>query len=272
MSSHDDANNLERYIDRLPDEFREKLTHASKRARIVAALIARDGYVTSDTLRQKYYYHHPPRAIRDLKDVGIPVVTSMVTTDNGRRIACYTFGEKADNGASSKRGRRPIPKAFRKKVIAEFHGTCVLCSTPYPSQQLQVDHRIPYMIEGDEGNSTLTVENFMVLCRECNRAKSWVCETCNNGAGVKDPNVCRECYWAFPEHYSHVATVPIRRLTIVWRGEQEIAIYGILEDLARSEGKPMADIVKEAVAHYAKDVKILSRSDCQEQLQSRDEP
>jgi hypothetical protein len=37
---------------------------------------------------------------------------------------------------------------------------------------------------------------------------------------LKDETICRTCYWAFPEDYSHVAMQDIRRIDIIWSGEE----------------------------------------------------
>jgi len=58
--------------------------------------------------------------------------------------------------------------------------------------------------------------------------------------------VCRSCYWAYPESYSHVATLAQRRLDIVWAGE-EVAEYEVARKKASIANKTLPDFVKEAL-------------------------
>src|ERR1035438_8358809 len=58
-------------------------------------------------------------------------------------------------------------------------------------------------------------------------------EHCENWKSTKDKNICLSCYWAFPEKYSHVAMRQIRRVDLVWQGE-EVAQYEKLKADAAS--------------------------------------
>jgi len=60
---------------------------------------------------------------------------------------------------------------------------------------LQVDHRIPYEIAGEQDEQD--VEIYMLLSPSANRAKSWTCEHCENWA-TKSPDFCVKCFWAYP--------------------------------------------------------------------------
>ena len=48
-----------------------------KRARIVINHILKHGSITTDDLKEQYGYDHPPRAIKDVSDQGIPLVRMM---------------------------------------------------------------------------------------------------------------------------------------------------------------------------------------------------
>ena len=41
---------------------------------------------------------------------------------------------------------------------------------------LQIDHRVPYEVGGDDKSETLNPDDFMLLSGSANRAKSWSCE------------------------------------------------------------------------------------------------
>ena len=67
---------------------------------------------------------------------------------------------------------------------------------------LQVDHRVPYEIGGEQDEEEL--DCFMLLSPSANRAKSWTCEHCTNWE-TQDTEFCLSCFWAHPEKYNHVA-------------------------------------------------------------------
>ena len=92
------------------------------------------------------------------------------------------------------------------------------------------------------------VNAYMLLCPSANRAKSWSCEHCPNWV-TKDPATCKLCYWAYPESYSHVATREVRRLDVMWTGE-EVEVYDGLSEGAAQRGIDMPDYVKEVLAHH----------------------
>jgi hypothetical protein len=41
---------------------------------------------------------------------------------------------------------------------------------------------------------------------------------------MKDPSACKNCYWANPSEYNHIALREIRRIEIVW-SDEEITVY-----------------------------------------------
>jgi hypothetical protein len=50
----------------------------SKRPRTVIQHILKHGFVTSQELKGTYGYNHPPRAVRDVREHGIPIITYRV--------------------------------------------------------------------------------------------------------------------------------------------------------------------------------------------------
>ena len=83
----------------------------------------------------------------------------------------------------------------------------------------------------------------MLLCGECNRSKSWVCEHCANWLELKRPEICASCYWASPEAYTHVAMRDLRRVDLVWT-EEEIAVYEQFKARAVKNGISLPDYLK----------------------------
>lgn len=68
----------------LSAKFRAQLEAVTaKRARIVIDHILEHGYITTEELKNKYGYNHPPRAARDVREEGIPLETFKVVGSMG---------------------------------------------------------------------------------------------------------------------------------------------------------------------------------------------
>ncbi len=223
-----------------------------KRARIVVDHIRKHGSITTDDLKEKYGYDHPPRAIKDVSDQGIPLVKANVRKKDGKRMAEYRFGDLDNISAGRTGGRINFSKAFKEALAAEYGGRCCLCNAPFEPRYLQIDHRIPYLVAGDRAAASRDVKDYMLVCGSCNRAKSWSCEYCPNGLVTKDPKVCAVCYWANPLKYTHVATVDIRRFDLTWMGD-EVPEYDAAKVKAGPGEQSMPKFVKEAVRRAVRD-------------------
>lgn len=211
-----------------------------KRARIVVEAILRSGFVTTEALKN-IGYNHPPRAIKDVTDQGLPLVRSWVKGTDGRRMASYTFGDPRRIRDDRLDGRLVSSKQFKDALIKASGGRCAICAARLDNRYLQVDHRVPYEVAG---NSALNDEGgFMPLCGSCNRAKSWSCEHCQNWQEAKDVGVCKACYWASPGEYSHVAQEPVRRLDVIWQ-VAEVAEYEAAKRAAKIAGVTLPEFVK----------------------------
>ena len=207
----------------LPPEFLKRLKKiTARRARIVIDHLLEHGQITSEDLKDIYGYNHPPRAIRDVRERGIPIETFWTTSSDGRRIAAYRFGNPDDVREGRMSGRKVFSKAFKAQLVQKQNNHCAICNTRYEPRYLQIDHCVPYEVSGDDVERK--VEAYMLLCTSCNRAKSWSCEHCVNWQEAKDSVVCLTCYWASPTDYTHVATLEERRISLVWQGD-EIADY-----------------------------------------------
>src|SRR3972149_10286903 len=221
---------------------------SNKRARIVIEHILAHGFVTTEELEKKYGYNHPPRAARDVREYGIPLETFRVKHTDGRSIAAYRFGDMTQIRMGRLQGRQTFPKQFKNALYEKQNGKCAICAGRFESRYLQVDHCVPYEVVGEiEGE--LNLENFMLLCGSCNRAKSWSCEHCENWINEKSPKVCLSCYWANPESYVHIALREIRRADIVWE-KDEIQVYEKLKQQAEQNSSPLPEFVKKAVKKF----------------------
>ncbi len=201
----------------LPKELRDAVSRVTaKRPRIVLDHILRHGRVTTQELRDEYGYNHPPRAKRDVVEQGIPLRTTRVRAPDGRSIAAYELDLEAVVEGRKSGGRQAIPKHIRQALMDATGCTCAVCETQYPPTLLQADHRVPFEVAGEAPQGGVG-SLYQVLCRACNRAKSWSCEHCANWT-ARDPLTCATCYWAHPEQYAHIAMSEERRIELVIRG------------------------------------------------------
>lgn len=222
----------------------------NKRSRVVIDHILEHGFVTTEELEKLYGYNHPPRAARDVREQGIPLETFKIKSSEGRTIAAYRFGNLQQTVSAFSLGRRNFPKRFKQILYDEQNGKCAVCSGLFEQRYLQVDHRIPYEVSGDEDILRLDIRDFMLVCGPCNRAKSWSCEHCLNWT-TKSLEVCRSCYWSYPNQYTHIALQEVRRLHLIWQGE-EIAIYEELGQLAQQMDQVLPEYVKSVIQRALK--------------------
>lgn len=230
---------------KLPKEFID-LCHSvtAKRPKTVIDHILKHGSITTEELKEKYGYNHPPRAARDVREHGIPLETFRVTGSDGREIAAYRFGDVSIQRFKKLSGRTGLSKKIKDALVEKYSCKCFIYLEEVDERELQIDHRVPYEVGGDGEGVELDPEDFMLLSGSANRAKSWSCEHCENWNNIKDRTICLTCYWAYPESYSHIATRQIRRLDLVWQGK-EIDIYEKLKAEAHSLEKEIPSFVKE---------------------------
>lgn len=239
--------------DDFPDVFLKRLQAVTnRRARIVIDHILKHGYVTTEELEVQYGYKHPPRAARDVREEGIPLETFTVKTTEGRSIAAYRFPDVRQIRNQQFAGRRTFPKAFKESLTSTDGVQCTICLQPFDLRYLQVDHRVPYQVVGDTKSLELDPDEYMLVCGSCNRAKSWSCEHCLNWIEIKTPAICRACYWASPATYKHIALQEIRRLELVWTG-QEAAIFERLKARAEEWRSTMPDYVKSVIEKHLRE-------------------
>jgi len=218
----------------------------AKRPRTVIDHIIKYGHITTEELKEQYGYNHPPRAARDVREQGIPLVTFKVRDSTGRSIGAYRFGAWDDFRSDRLKGRNAFSKQFKKDLVSHHGEKCHICSGTFAERYLQIDHRIPYEVAGDEIFGERNLDDYMLLCSSCNRAKSWSCEHCPNWLNDQDKSICTTCYWASPESYTHIALREIRRLDIVWE-ENEVHHYDKLKQASEKAGEDMPKFVKDVL-------------------------
>ncbi len=217
-----------------PKDFIDKLNSVKeKRPSTVIQHILKHGYITTEEFETLYGYKHPPRAIRDVREHGIPIETYRVKSSDGRAIGAYRFGDptKAEDTLSKVAGRTVLSKALKKALIDKYGSKCFIYLQPMEERLLQVDHRVPYEIGGEKDETN--IDSYMLLSPSANRAKSWTCEHCPNWK-IRDASFCLKCFWAHPENYTHIAGKEQRQITISFTGN-EIEDYNKLIELVGQE-------------------------------------
>ena len=204
---------------KLPKSFLAQLNAITKkRPRTVIQYILEHGYITTEDLKN-LGYEHPPRAARDVREQGVPLETFRVKDSAGRNIAAYRFGDptKTSDKLSKAEGRTVLSKALKKALIEKYGSKCFIYLQPMEERLLQIDHRIPYEIGGEQDEKD--TDCYMLLSPSANRAKSWTCEHCPNWK-PKEADFCMRCFWAHPENYTHIAGQEQRQIVITFTGNE----------------------------------------------------
>lgn len=230
-----------------PERYAACLAVTAKRPRTVIKHILQHGFITTEELKEIYGYNHPPRAVRDVREEGIPLETFRVADKTGRQIAAYRFADFSEIVAGRVGGRKAFSKLFKEQLIARYGARSMLTNESLEARYLQIDHRIPYEIAGN--NAGEGVEEYMLLDASAQRTKSWSCENCENFRAIKDASICRSCFWAFPEQYSHVAMRQERWLGVVWSGEEVATFDALTQEASRQRFTPQ-ELVKQAIAAF----------------------
>lgn len=223
----------------------------NKRAVETLKALLDKGRVSTDEI-QAVGYNHPPRAIADIRDLGVPIVTTMTTSEKtGKSMAVYTFGKLEDIREGRIGGRSAFSKSFKKDLVKHYGAVDHITRVPVDERVLQIDHRVPYRIAGEFRGATPNVDNFMLLDGSSQRAKSWSCENCPNMKAPRTADICRTCFWAFPENYTHIATKEYRRTDIVWR-EADVAVHDLLKEQADKRDIDVAELLRGIARHRAR--------------------
>lgn len=216
-------------------------------ATVIRHLLKHD-YITTEELREKYGYRHPPRAIRDVRERGINIITCKMKMSDGRTIGAYKFGDPvfSDNATLKISGRTSLSKALKKALVDKYGAKCFIYYQSMDEHTLQVDHRIPYEIGGEKDETD--IDCFMLISPSANRLKSWTCEHCPNWSR-KDISCCEHCFWAYPENYTRICGKERRQIIITFT-ENEIKDYDKLVSLV---GLDKAEVtIKALISNFVK--------------------
>lgn len=230
---------------KLTEEFLARVRAVTaKRPKAVIDHIIKHGSVTTEDLKTLYGYNHAPRAVRDVRENGIPLKTTMTKDSNGRRCGAYTFDVMVALDGEKIGGRKAFSKNVKDALIKRDGSQCAVCELKYEARYLQVDHCVPYEVAGESLSDNL--EQLMLVCGSCNRGKSWSCEKCENWIKTKNVKACQTCYWASPKNYQHMALVQIRRVDVGWEGD-EAKVYDRLREKSAKEGVSVQALLKKIV-------------------------
>lgn len=233
----------------LPKEFIKLCRSVSaKRPKTVIDHLLKHGQITTEELKTVYGYDHPPRAVRDVKEHGIPIERVSATGSNGRKIAAYRFADPKTVRVRKFDGRTGLSKQIKEALIAKYGCKCFIYLEEMPESDLQIDHRVPFEVAGE--SEAMSAEGFMLLSGSANRAKSWSCEHCENWKTLKQKEVCLSCYWAYPENHNHIAMRELRRVDLLWQGK-ETAQYEKLKADAAEAGMEIPEFVKDILRRLA---------------------
>lgn len=219
-----------------------------KRPATVIQHILKHGFITTEELKNNYGYEHAPRAARDVRERGVNLITYRVKGSDGRNIAAYKFGDPVfvEDKLSKVGGRTALSQALKKSLVDKHGSVCFIYLQPMEERLLQVDHRVPYEIGGEQDEND--IDCYMLLSPSANRAKSWTCEHCSNWV-VKDPAICENCFWAHPEEYTHIAGKEERQIIITFT-DNEIEDYNRLISLVGIEEAEKT--IKDLISNYVK--------------------
>ena len=231
-------------IDKKLLEAAQKVT--AHRPKIVIDHIIKYGFISTEELKETYGYSHPPRAAGDVRDQGIPLETFKVKARDGRSIGAYRFGDPSKIESGKLGGRKVLPKKLKKQLIERFGPQCAISKEEYDGPYLQVDHRIPYRIAGDNASTDNNLDDFMLLSGSAQRQKSWACESCLNFSTNKNLSTCKSCCWAFPDGFTHVAMKQERRIDVTFT-QEELQKYQILQQKAQKNGSSIQSEIKKLI-------------------------
>ena len=220
----------------------------AKRPATVIQHILKHGFITTEELKNRYGYEHAPRAARDVRETGVNLITYRVKDSDGRNVAAYKFGDPVfvEDKLSKVGGRTALSQALKKSLIDKYGSVCFIYLQPMEKSLLQVDHRIPYEIGGEQDENN--IDCYMLLSPSANRAKSWTCEHCSNWV-VRDLDMCKNCFWAHPEEYTHIAGREERQIVITFT-DNEIEDYNRLISLVGVDEAEKT--IKELISEYIK--------------------
>lgn len=228
----------------------------SKRAKWAIDHLLKNGSICSKTILDAGHMH-TSRVICDVRDQGIPVITEYTKQgqppakikskdgklEKSKRFAVYRLGVPENINRAKFGGRKAIPKNIRNKLILKSGSVCNLSDRQLIEYELEVDHRIPFLLLGEPENRKCP-SNYMLLSKSMQRKKSMACENCPNIHKYRKIENCLSCYWASPEQYTHIAMVEERCVALSW-DETDVNLFEQIANKAKEQGISVQAYIKE---------------------------
>lgn len=222
------------------------------RAKVAADLLIKKGTITKyDFENTNVPVSQAPRAIRDLKDHGIPIKTlERISVPQAKtKVSQYAFGSVDDIVSTSKYGRMYNPSGMKEKLVRLHGRVCVFCGKKLSGQDMELDHKLPVNIFGDLSSvERLNPDNYQLVCRKCNRLKR---EATSHGAfddRKQGMDIVKQNYWYDPVRYrknkkGHLFDQSI----IVWNTNEDRQVYNQIEQYAEDSKKDFQEALKDMV-------------------------
>ena len=125
------------------------------------------GLINTEELQERYGYTHPPRAIRDVREAGIPIESHRIVSSRTGRAWLSTVSATLTMEST-------VPASLKDSLIDEHGEVDNLTGQAVPARMLQIDHRVPYEIAG-KPTFPLDTPDFMLLDASTQRAKAFTC-------------------------------------------------------------------------------------------------
>ncbi len=83
----------------------------------------------------------------------------------------------------------------------------------------------------------------MLLSPSANRKKAKFCESCENYNKLKLPEICKKCYWAYPDDYEHIALQNHKVVELLWQ-DNDIDNFNKIKTSAEKQNKSLQEYIK----------------------------
>lgn len=220
------------------------------RAKAAADLLMEKGVITKYDFEETHVpVSQAPRAIRDLKDHGIPIETlrKISVPQAKTKVNRYTLGSIDNINTSMRYGRMYDPTGMKEK-LAKLHGdVCVFCGKKLTAKDRELDHKLPVNIFGDLSPvERLNPDNYQLVCRGCNRLKR---EATSHGAfddQREGMDIVKQNYWYDPVQYRKNRDDRLyAHNVIVWNTSKDIQAYKQISQYAKDSSKSFQEALKD---------------------------
>ena len=247
-----EVENMEKQYNSVEEYVKDIYDNLYPRAKAAADLLMNKGIITKyDFESTNVPISQAPRAIRDLKDHGIPIKTleRVNVPQSKSKVSQYTFGDVADITVANKYGRMYNPTGMKDR-LAKLHGNvCVFCGKELSGKDRELDHKLPVNIFGDLSPvERLNPDNYQLVCRKCNRLKR---EATSHGAfddRQDGMEVVEHNYWYDPVQYrKNKSDSLFAQSIVIWNTNNDLRLYKEVSQYAKESNKSFQNSLKDIV-------------------------